>query len=127
MVGVEINKQEAPPVFWLIKNLNQTGYNEKNNTFIFDENSALSPFSKSVGFKITDQVLALDGKTIDSKDRQAFINYFKTIKEGQNVTLTILRKNGDKMDKIDLKGKAIHCQFYTKCSGLFKIFCCKFF
>lgn len=106
-VGVEINKQEAPPIFWFIKNPNQTGYNEKNNTFIFDENSALSPFSKSVGFKINDEVLALDGKTIDIKDRQAFTNYTKTIKEGQNVTLTVLRKNGDKMDKIDLKGKAI--------------------
>jgi predicted metalloprotease with PDZ domain len=106
-VGVEINKQEAPPIFWFIKNPNQTGYNEKNNTFIFDENSALSPFSKSVGFKISDEVLALDGKTIDIKDRQAFTNYTKTIKEGQNVTLTVLRKNGDKMDKIDLKGKAI--------------------
>ncbi|MDH6254056.1 putative metalloprotease with PDZ domain [Chryseobacterium sp. H1D6B] len=106
-VGVEVTKQKAAQVFWLIKNPNQTGYNEKNNTFIFDENSALSPFSKSVGFKITDQVLALDGKTIDSKDRQAFINYSNTIKEGQNVTLTVLRKNGDKTDKIDLKGKAI--------------------
>ncbi|SHK38837.1 M61 family metallopeptidase [Chryseobacterium polytrichastri] len=106
-VGVEVHKQEAPPIFWFIKNPNQTGYNEKNNTFIFDENSALSPFSKSIGFKITDQVLALDGKTIDIKDRQAFTNYTKTIKEGQDVTLTILRKNGDTMDKMELKGKAI--------------------
>jgi len=107
MVGVEIKKQETPPLFWLIKDPNQTGYNDKNNTFVFDESSALSPFAKSIGFKITDEVLALDGKTIDIKNVGAFIEYTRTIKEGQNVTLTILRKNGDKTDKIDLKGKAV--------------------
>lgn len=106
-VGVEIKKQETPPLFWFIKDPNQTGFNEKNNTFIFDESSALSPFAKSIGFKITDEVLALDGKSIDIKNVQAFINYTKTIKEGQNVTVTVLRKNGDKTDKIELKGKAI--------------------
>ncbi|ASW73299.1 peptidase M61 [Chryseobacterium piperi] len=106
-VGVEIKKQETPPLFWFIKDPNQTGFNEKNNTFIFDESSALSPFAKSIGFKITDEVLALDGKNIDIKNVQAFINYTKTIKEGQNVTVTVLRKNGDKTDKIELKGKAI--------------------
>lgn len=107
MVGVEIKKQETPPLFWLIKDPNQTGYNDKNNTFVFDESSALSPFAKSIGFKITDEVLALDGKTIDIKNVGAFIQYTKTIKEGQDVTLTVLRKNGDKTDKIDLKGKAV--------------------
>lgn len=107
MVGVEAKKQETPPIFWFIKDPNQTGYNDKNNTFVFDESSALSPFAKSIGFKITDEIVALDGKTIDIQKVQEFIGYTKTIKEGQNVTVTILRKNGDKMDKIDLKGKAI--------------------
>lgn len=107
MVGVEAKKQETSPIFWFIKDPNQTGYNDKNNTFVFDESSALSPFAKSIGFKITDEIVALDGKTIDIQKVQEFIGYTKTIKEGQNVTVTILRKNGDKMDKIDLKGKAI--------------------
>ncbi|MCT2564137.1 M61 family metallopeptidase [Chryseobacterium herbae] len=107
MVGVEAKKKDTPPLFWFIKDPNQTGYNDKNNTFIFDESSALSPFAKSVGFKITDEILALDGKTIDIQKMQDFINYSKSIKEGQNVTVTILRKNGDKTDKIELKGKAI--------------------
>jgi len=107
MVGVEAKKQDTPPLFWFIKDPNQTGYNDKNNTFVFDESSALSPFAKSIGFKITDEIVALDGKTIDIQKVQEFIGYTKTIKEGQNVTVTILRKNGDKMDKIDLKGKAI--------------------
>jgi len=106
-VGVEINKQETPPIFWFVKDPNQTGYNDKNNTFIFDESSALSPFAKSIGFKITDEIVALDGKTINIQNVQEFINYSKTIKEGQNVTVTILRKNGDKSDKIELKGKAV--------------------
>jgi len=106
-VGVEIKKQETPPIFWFVKDPNQTGYNEKNNTFVFDESSALSPFSKSIGFKITDEVAALDGKTIDIKNVQAFIEYAKTIKDGQNVTVTVLRKNGAKTEKIDLKGKAV--------------------
>ncbi|WP_292009661.1 peptidase M61 [Chryseobacterium sp.] len=106
-VGVEVIKQETPPIFWFIKDPNQTGYNEKNNSFVFDESSALSPFSKSVGFKITDEIVALDGKGIDIKNVQSFIDYAKTIKDGQNVTLTVLRKNGDKTDKIDLKGKAV--------------------
>ncbi|SHG08133.1 PDZ domain-containing protein [Chryseobacterium sp. OV279] len=107
MVGVEAKKKDTPPLFWFIKDPNQTGYNDKNNTFIFDESSALSPFAKSIGFKITDEILALDGKTIDIQKMQDFINYSKSIKEGQNVTVTILRKNGDKTDKIELKGKAI--------------------
>jgi len=107
MVGVEAKKQDTPPLFWFIKDPNQTGYNDKNNTFVFDESSALSPFAKSVGFKITDEIVALDGKTIDIQKMQEFIGYTKTIKEGQDVTVTILRKNGDKTDKIDLKGKAI--------------------
>ncbi|MGG5207888.1 PDZ domain-containing protein [Chryseobacterium sp. MIQD13] len=107
MVGVETKKMDTPPLFWFIKDPNQTGYNDKNNTFIFDESSALSPFAKSVGFKITDEILALDGKTINVQNMQDFINYAKSIKEGQNVTVTVLRKNGDKTDKIDLKGKAI--------------------
>lgn len=107
MVGVEAKKQETPPIFWFIKDPQQTGYDDKDNAFVFDESSALSPFSKSIGYKITDKIVALDGKTINIQNIQAFIEYAKTIKEGQNVTVTVLRKNGDKTDKIDLKGKAI--------------------
>ncbi|MCA6066527.1 peptidase M61 [Chryseobacterium sp. RG1] len=103
MVGVEIRKKETPPIFWFIKDPNQTGYNDKNNTFVFDESSALSPFSKSIGFKATDEIVALDGKTINIQNVQAFIDYSKTIKEGQDVTVTILRNN----NKMELKGKAI--------------------
>lgn len=106
-VGVEAKKQETPPIFWFIKDPQQTGYDDKDNAFVFDENSALSPFSKSIGFKITDKIVALDGKTINIQNIQEFIGYAKTVKEGQNVTVTVLRKNGDKTDKIDLKGKAV--------------------
>ncbi|MGE4514825.1 MAG: PDZ domain-containing protein [Chryseobacterium sp.] len=103
MVGVELKKQETPPIFWFIKDPNQTGYDDKANAFIFDESSALSPFAKSIGFKITDKIVALDDKTINIQNIQDFINYSKTIKEGQNVTVTILRDN----KKMELKGKAI--------------------
>jgi predicted metalloprotease with PDZ domain len=106
-VGVEVKKQDAPPIFWFVKDPNQTGYNDKNNTFIFDESSALSPFAKAIGFKITDEVVALDGKTINIQNVQEFINYAKNIKDGQNVTLTVLRTTNGKSEKIDLKGKAI--------------------
>lgn len=107
MVGVETKKQETPPIFWFVKDPQQTGYDEKDNAFVFDESSAQSPFAKSIGMKITDKIVALDGKTINIHNIQSFIEYAKTIKEGQNVTVTVLRKNGDKTDKIDLKGKAI--------------------
>lgn len=107
MVGVELKKQETPPIFWFIKDANQTGYDDKANAFVFDESLALSPFAKSIGFKITDKVVALDGKTINIQNIQDFINYSKTIKEGQDVTVTVLRDNGGKTEKIDLKGKAI--------------------
>ncbi|MBV8327701.1 PDZ domain-containing protein [Chryseobacterium sp.] len=107
MVGVEIQKQETPPIFWFIKDPAQTGFDDKDNAFVFDESSALSPFAKSIGFKITDKVLALDGKTVNIKDVQSFIGYARTIKEGQDVTVTVLRGNGDKKEKINLKGKAI--------------------
>lgn len=107
MVGVDVHKQETAPIFWLIKDPNQTGYDDKNKALAFDENSTLSPFAKSIGFKITDQVLALDGKTIDIQKIQDFIGYTKTIKDGQEVTLTILRDNAGKKEKMTLKGKAI--------------------
>lgn len=107
MVGVEIKKQETPPIFWFIRDPQQTGYDEKDNAFVFDESSAQSAFAKSIGLKITDKIVALDGKTINVQNIQSFIEYSKTIKEGQNVTVTVLRKNGDKTDKIDLKGKAV--------------------
>ena len=107
MVGVEIKKQESNPIFWFIQDPNQTGFDEKNNAFAFDENSALSPFAKSIGFKITDQVLALDGKNVDVKKIQDFINYTHTIKDGQEVSVTILRDNAGKKEKMTLKGKAI--------------------
>lgn len=107
MVGVELKSQETPPIFWFIKDPQQTGYDDKDNAFVFDESSALSPFSKSIGFKITDKIVALDGKTINIQNIQEFIGYAKTIKEGQNVTVTVLRKKGDKTDRIDLKGKAV--------------------
>ncbi|OCA74163.1 M61 family metallopeptidase [Chryseobacterium arthrosphaerae] len=107
MVGVDIQKQESNPIFWFIKDPNQTGFDEKNNAFAFDENSALSPFAKSIGFKITDQVLALDGKNVDIKKIQDFISYTHTIKDGQEVTVTILRDNAGKKEKMNLKGKAI--------------------
>ena len=107
MAGVEIHKQESAPIFWFIKDPNQTGYDDKTKAFAFDENSALSPFAKSIGFKITDQVLALDGKTVDIQKVQDFIGYTKTIKDGQAVTVTILRDNGGKKEKMELKGKAI--------------------
>ncbi|OCA78653.1 peptidase M61 [Chryseobacterium contaminans] len=107
MVGVEVHKQETPPIFWFIKDPNQTGYDDKNKALAFDENSALSPFAKSIGFKITDQVLALDGKAIDIQKIQEFIGYTKTIKDGQDVTVTILRDNAGKKEKMTLKGKAV--------------------
>lgn len=107
MVGVELKKQETPPIFWFIRDPNQTGFDEKDNAFIFDESSALSPFSKSIGFKITDKIVGLDGKTINVQKIQDFINYSKTIKDGQDVTVTVLRTTGGKTEKIDLKGKAI--------------------
>ncbi len=107
MVGVEVHKQETAPIFWFIKDPNQTGYDDKNKALAFDDNSALSPFAKSIGFKITDQVLALDGKAIDIQKIQDFIGYTKTIKDGQDVTVTILRDNAGKKEKMTLKGKAI--------------------
>jgi hypothetical protein len=52
-----IKKQETPPIFWFIKDPNQTGYDDKNNAFVFDEGAALSPFAKSIGFKILMKLL----------------------------------------------------------------------
>ncbi len=46
-------------------------------------------------------------KTINIQNIQEFINYAKGVKEGQNVTLTVLRNKDGKSEKIDLKGKAI--------------------
>jgi len=107
MVGVTVNKQEIPPIFWFIKDPNLTGYNEKNKTLVFDETAALSTFSKNIGLKSTDEILALDGKSIDIQKMQDFIGYAKSIKDGQEVTVTLLRNNGGKSEKMTLKGKAV--------------------
>ncbi|MDR2238029.1 MAG: peptidase M61 [Chryseobacterium sp.] len=107
MVGVTVNKQEIPPIFWFIKDPNLTGYNEKNKTLVFDETAALSTFAKNIGFKSTDEILALDGKTVDIQKMQDFIGYARSIKEGQEVSVTILRNNGGKNEKMTLRGKAV--------------------
>ncbi|MDR6923536.1 MULTISPECIES: peptidase M61 [Chryseobacterium] len=107
MVGVTVNKQEIPPIFWFIKDPNLTGYNEKNKTLVFEETAALSTFSKNIGLKSTDEILALDGKSIDIQKMQDFVGYARSIKEGQEVTVTILRNNAGKSEKMTLKGKAV--------------------
>ncbi|QNV08721.1 M61 family metallopeptidase [Elizabethkingia anophelis] len=106
-VGVEVVKTEKP-IFWLTKNPNSTtSYNDKDNTFTFTPDAEVSPFGKSIGFKTTDEFLAVNEKTIDVSKMTDFINYMSSIKEGEDVTITVLRQNGDKKEKIDLKGKAI--------------------
>ncbi|KPE50806.1 peptidase M61 [Chryseobacterium indologenes] len=107
MAGVTVNKQEIPPIFWFIKDPNLTGYNEKNKTLVFQETAALSTFSKNIGLKSTDEILALDGKSIDIQKMQDFVGYAKSIKDGQEVTVTILRNNDGKNEKMSLKGKAV--------------------
>lgn len=107
MVGVEVSKKELPPIFWFIKDPTQTGYDPGTQALSFDEDATLSPFAKSIGFKITDQVLALDGKAVDIKKLPEFMAYARTIKEGQEVSITILRDNAGKKEKMTLKGKAI--------------------
>jgi predicted metalloprotease with PDZ domain len=106
-VGVEVVKTEKP-MFWLTKNPNgSTSYNNKDNTFTFSPDAEVSPFGKSIGFKTTDEFLAVNGKTIDPAKIGDLFNYMASIKEGEDVTITVLRQNGDKKEKIDLKGKAI--------------------
>ncbi|REC61571.1 peptidase M61 [Chryseobacterium pennae] len=107
MVGVEVSKKELPPIFWFIKDPTQTGYDPGTQALAFDEDAALSPFAKSVGFKITDKVLAIDGRVIDINKLADLMGYTRTIKEGQEVTVTILRDNAGKNEKMTLKGKAI--------------------
>ncbi len=107
MAGVTVQKQEIPPIFWFIKDPNLTGYNEKNKTLVFEETAALSTFSKNIGLKSTDEILALDGRSVDIKKMQDFVGYARSIREGQEVTVTILRNNGGKSEKMALKGKAV--------------------
>lgn len=107
MVGVEVSKKELPPVFWFIKDPTQTGYDPGTQALAFDEDAALSSFAKSVGFKTTDQVLAIDGRTVDINKLPDLMGYTRTIKDGQEVTITILRDNAGKKEKMTLKGKAI--------------------
>ncbi|OPC58256.1 peptidase M61 [Elizabethkingia miricola] len=106
-VGIETVKTEKP-FFWLTKNPNRTTtYNQKDNTFTFTPNAEISTFGKNIGFKTSDEFVSVDGKTIDPAKMSDIINYMSSIKEGADVTITVLRKNGDKKEKIDLKGKAI--------------------
>ncbi|AJW64824.1 M61 glycyl aminopeptidase [Elizabethkingia miricola] len=106
-VGIETVKTEKP-FFWLTKNPNRTTtYNQKDNTFTFTPNAEISTFGKNIGFKTSDEFVSVDGKTIDPAKMSDIINYMSSIKEGADVTITVLRQNGDKKEKIDLKGKAI--------------------
>lgn len=55
-----------------------------------------------MGLKNTDEIVAIDDKKPNLKEIKSFVQYVESIKEGQDLTITILR-NGNKMD---LKGKA---------------------
>lgn len=83
------------------------GFNPVTNTLNFGENPTLTTFAKNIGFQANDEIFAVDGKTIDMKEIENFIMYLTKIKEGQDVTVTVLRKNGEQSDKIELKGKAV--------------------
>ncbi|MCL1674299.1 M61 family metallopeptidase [Elizabethkingia meningoseptica] len=106
-VGIETVRTEKP-VFWLTKNPNgSTSYNDKENAFTFKPDAELSSFGKSIGIKNTDEFIGVNGKTIEPAKIREFITYMSGLKEGEDITISILRKNGDKKEKMDLKGKVI--------------------
>lgn len=107
MAGVETVKQETPPMMWFITDPNMTDYDQANNAFKFPEVAELSPFAKSLGMKLSDEIVSVNGKTINIANVQDFVRFIASIKSGEDVTAEILRKNGDKWDKMTLKGKAI--------------------
>jgi predicted metalloprotease with PDZ domain len=106
LVGIE-KSNDAVSILRFASESDQIGFNPVTKTLNFGENPTLTTFSKNIGFQANDEILAVDGKMIELKDIENFIIYLTTIKEGQEVAVTVLRQNGDKKDKIELKGKAV--------------------
>lgn len=100
-VGIE-NKSVNKSILWLKKGLNGIGYNPENKTLTLG-NGEETAFAKNIGFENYDELFAINGKTISPENAQEFMNYVKSIKEGENVVVTVIR-NGVKKD---LKGKAV--------------------
>ena len=73
---------------------------------LFDDHSALSPFAKVSDSKSLTST-CFRRKNGRHQKVQDFIGYTRTIKDGQEVTVTILRDNAGKKEKMTLKGKAI--------------------
>lgn len=107
MVGIDALKQETPPMMWFITDPNMTDYDPAYNAFKFPESAELSPFAKNLGMKIDDEIVAVNGQTIDIKNVPNFIRFIQSIKNGDAVSVDIMRKNGNQWEKKNLKGKAI--------------------
>ena len=105
-VGVSYQEFQYP-IFWFIKKFEQTGYDEEHKALVFPEEAAMSNFANSIGLKPTDLVTAVDGKKIDVTQIELFIQYMRSVTEGQEVTLSILREENGEKKPMELKGKAV--------------------
>jgi PDZ domain-containing secreted protein len=93
MVGVEAKNRKLRQFSGSLKILNRPVLMIRT-MHLYSMKVLLVSFAKSIGFKITDKIVALDGKTINIQNIQSFVEYAKSVKEGQNVTVTVLRNNG---------------------------------
>ncbi|MDX5418509.1 MAG: peptidase M61 [Hymenobacteraceae bacterium] len=82
------------------------GYDQENNKIFIAETSEMDAFGKKMGFQENDQLLAFNGTQITPENiRDLIADSLQAMKPGEQVTITVGRKNGKgKIKQKKLKG-----------------------
>jgi predicted metalloprotease with PDZ domain len=84
------------------------GFNSETEHLFVSDISKINAFGKALGYKVNDEVIALNGVKVDmEKVQQQLDEYKNTTQVGDKVEITISRKNKGKVKEKKLKAKAI--------------------
>jgi predicted metalloprotease with PDZ domain len=84
------------------------GYNPETKHLFVADMTNLNEFGKKLGYKVNDQIIAINGVELQAeKAQQQFEDYKNNTQVGDKVVVTILRKAKSKMKNKKLKAKAI--------------------
>ena len=84
------------------------GFNPETQHLIVADLSSVNAFGKALGYKINDELLAINGEDLDMANIQEQLEQYKAnTKSGEKVEVTVGRKVKGKMKRKKLKGKAI--------------------
>jgi len=84
------------------------GFNRESNRLYVMDIGSMDNFGKKLGFKVNDELIAINGVTLTNDNMQDELDKFKTTtKIGDKVTITVARKTKGVTKNKKLKAKAI--------------------